>query len=58
MDKEGMVAAWEYYHRSEEEPSITSSWEATKIFKGIKIPTQFTNSKNGFAIFFTDIEIK
>ncbi|MFQ3213169.1 MAG: hypothetical protein ACJAT1_000831 [Marivirga sp.] len=58
MDKERMVAAWEYYHRSEEETSITTGWEATKTFNGIKIFTKFMNSENGFAISFTGIEIK
>lgn len=58
MDSDGMIAAWEYYPGSADQPALVTSWEGLETYKGIKIPTKFLNKENGFAIFFSNIEIK
>lgn len=57
-DENFKIKEWNYRKENSSKPSLTTTWEDYKNFKGIEIATMHKDKSGDFKLYFTDISIK
>lgn len=56
-DKDHLIREWNYRKGNAPEPSMSTTWEDYKSFKGIEVATMHSDKTGDFKLYFTDISI-